>query len=596
VLIGRRGEGLLIRGLLSIGSAGLGLPIGNDSDVCCFVMTLNPATASPKSRGGNGSIDRSDRASALAFSAFMSMSRAVAIVGHDGELLQANLMFDRLFGDSDLLDRITPEARRNDGKSDRQIDLPDGRAFWVETIPMDEGWLVSAYDMSERLAKARTDTLTKLGNLLMFHERLAKWLADRDAVGEEAAVVTVDLSRFKAINESLGRHTGDELLGAVADRIRSAVGRGDIVARLGGDKFAILQTGQTQPGSAAVLARRLIEQIGRSYLIEGQLINTAASVGIVLLPSGGSDGAQVLKNADLALHHAKSGGQGTYRFFETAMDEEMQSRRKLEADLRRALTQREFALVYQPQFDLKSNAITGFEALLRWQCPTRGLVSPLEFIPVAEETGIIIPIGEWVLRTACWEAAKWPGAHTVAVNVSAVQFASPDLVPAILSALKESGLDPRRLELEVTESVLLDVRGTALSMLQGLREIGVRVSLDDFGTGYSSLGYLRSFPFDKIKIDQSFVRSASGDAVGRSIVRVIASLGQSLGMATVAEGVETEEQMARVVSDGCTDIQGYLISRPLPPGEIGGFLRSRNKCEPHRGADRATSPFLQDLM
>jgi EAL domain-containing protein (putative c-di-GMP-specific phosphodiesterase class I) len=201
-----------------------------------------------------------------------------------------------------------------------------------------------------------------------------------------------------------------------------------------------------------------------------------------------------------------------------------------------------------------------------------------------------------VLRTACWEAAKWPGAHTVAVNVSAVQFASPDLVPAILSALKESGLDPRRLELEVTESVLLDVRGTALSMLQGLREIGVRVSLDDFGTGYSSLGYLRSFPFDKIKIDQSFVRSASGDAVGRSIVRVIASLGQSLGMATVAEGVETEEQMARVVSDGCTDIQGYLISRPLPPGEIGGFLRSRNKCEPHRGADRATSPFLQDLM
>jgi EAL domain-containing protein (putative c-di-GMP-specific phosphodiesterase class I) len=296
------------------------------------------------------------------------------------------------------------------------------------------------------------------------------------------------------------------------------------------------------------------------------------------------------------LHHAKSAGQGTYCFFEAAMDEEMQSCRKLEVDLRRALTQREFVLVYQPQVDLKSDAITGFEALLRWQCPTRGLVSPLDFIPVAEETGIIIPIGEWVLRTACWEAAKWPGAHTVAVNVSAVQFASPDLVPAILSALRESGLDPRRLELEITESVLLDVRGTALSMLQSLREIGVRVSLDDFGTGYSSLGYLRSFPFDKIKIDQSFVRGASSDAVGRAIVRVIASLGKSLGIATVAEGVETEEQMARVASDGCTDIQGYLISRPLPPGEINGFLRSRNKREPHQAADCAASPFLQDLM
>jgi diguanylate cyclase (GGDEF)-like protein len=249
-------------------------------------MTLISATAAPKSHRGNGSIDRSDRASALALSAFMSMSRAVAIMGPDGELLLANLMFDRLFGDSDLLDRITPEARRNDGKSDRQIDLPDGRAFWIETIPMDDGWLVSAYDMSERLAKARTDTLTKLGNLLMFHERLAKWLADRDAVAE-AAVVTVDLSRFKAINETLGRHTGDELLGAVADRIRSAVGRGDIVARLGGDKFAILQSGQPQPGSATALARRLVEQIGRSYLIDGQLINTAASVGIVLLPPAG---------------------------------------------------------------------------------------------------------------------------------------------------------------------------------------------------------------------------------------------------------------------------------------------------------------------
>jgi EAL domain-containing protein (putative c-di-GMP-specific phosphodiesterase class I) len=236
-----------------------------------------------------------------------------------------------------------------------------------------------------------------------------------------------------------------------------------------------------------------------------------------LLSCGAFDCAQILKNADLALHRAKSDGHGNYRFFETAMDEKMQRRRNLEIDLRRALTLGEFALVYQPQLDLSSNRITGFEALLPWHCPTRGTVSPLEFIPVAEETGIIAPIGEWVLQTACREAAKWPGARTVAVNVSAIQFASPNLVPAILSALGESGLDPRRLELEITESVLLDARGTAHAMLQSLREIGVRVSLDDFGTGYSSLDYLRSFPFDKIKIDQSFVRIASNDAAGRRL-------------------------------------------------------------------------------
>jgi EAL domain-containing protein (putative c-di-GMP-specific phosphodiesterase class I) len=272
----------------------------------------------------------------------------------------------------------------------------------------------------------------------------------------------------------------------------------------------------------------------------------------------------------------------------------MQSRRNLEIDLRRALRLGEFSLVYQPQFDLQSNKVTGFEALLRWQSPTRGAVPPLDFIPVAEETGIITSIGEWVLRTACSEAARWPGTRAVAVNVSAVQFASPNLVPMIVSALAESGLTPRRLELEITESVLLDVRGTALVMLQRLREIGVRISLDDFGTGYSSLGYLRSFPFDKIKIDQSFVRSNSDDAVGRAIVRTVAALGQSLGMATVAEGVETDEQMARVGAEGCTAVQGYLISRPMPPEQISSFLRSRNEIASRDSA--GASPFLRDLI
>jgi diguanylate cyclase (GGDEF)-like protein len=539
--------------------------------ISATVSAIDPAESS-KQRCGNDSAGRSDRAAELALKAFMSMDRAVAIVGHDGKLLQPNLVFEKLFGDTELLDRINRDAGANNGKSDCQIALPDGRTFWVETIPMDGGWLVSPYEMTERSAKARTDTLTKLGNRLMFHEQLAELLANPDRAAEGTAILVIDLSRFKAINESLGRNIGSGLLGSVADRIRSVLGSGDIAARLGGDKFGIIQAGQPQPQSAATLAGRLVDLIGRSHLVEGHLIDIAASVGIVLLPTGANDCELLLKDADLALHRAKSDGHGTYRFFEKAMDEKMQCRRQLESDLRRALALREFSLVYQPQFNLRLNKVTGFEALLRWQTPTRGAVSPLEFIPVAEDIGIITSIGEWVLRTACLEAATWLGLHTVSVNVSALQFKSSNLVATVMSALGESGLDPRRLELEITESVMLDAGGTAFPMLQNLREIGVRVALDDFGTGYSSMGYLRSFPFDRIKIDQSFVRGTSNDVVGRAIVRAVASIGQSLGMATVAEGVETEEQMARITSDGCTDVQGYLISRPMPPEQIGSFL------------------------
>jgi diguanylate cyclase (GGDEF)-like protein len=523
----------------------------------------------------NDSSGRSDRASELALRAFMSMNRAVAIVGPDGKLLLPNMVFEKLFGGTELLDHVNRDASANNGKTDRQITLADGRAFWVETIPMDDGWLVSAYSMTERSAKARTDTLTKLGNRLMFHEQLTQLLAK--PATETAALLVLDLDRFKAINESLGRNIGDGLLRLVADRIRSALERDDVVARLSGDKFGIIQTGQPQPQSAAALAGRLVDLIGCPYLVEDHLIDIAASVGIALFPSGASDCEELLKGADLALHRAKNDGYGTYRFFEKAMDEKMQYRRNLEIDLRRALALGEFTLVYQPQVNLRLNTVTGFEALLRWQSPTRGSVSPLEFIPVAEDTGIITSIGEWVLRTACLEAAAWPGERKVSVNVSAIQFKNPSFVTTIMSALAESGLDPWRLELEITESVMLDARGTALAMLQTVREIGVRVALDDFGIGYSSLGYLRSFPFDRIKIDQSFVRGTSNDAIGRAIVRAIASLGQSLGMATVAEGVETAEQMARIAADGCTDVQGYLISRPLPPEQVGSFLLSRTE-------------------
>jgi diguanylate cyclase (GGDEF)-like protein len=542
------------------------------------LATQTGPSETSKNRHGNGSADRSERAVSLAFKAFMSMDRAVAIVGPDGDLLQPNLAFDKLFGDAELLDRINRDAGANNGKSDCQITLSDGRAFWVETIPMDGGWLVSAYDMSERSAKERSDTLTKLGNRLMFHERLTELLANPGRAAEGAAAILVlDLRRFKAINESLGREIGGGLLASVADRIRAVLGAGDIAARLRGDKFGIIQAGQPQPQSAAALASRLTDMIGRSYVVEDHLIDIAASVGIIVLPTEVTSCEQLLKNADLALHRAKSDGHGAYRFFERAMDEKMQYRRTLEIDLRRALSLGELSLVYQPQFNLRLNKVTGFEALLRWQSPTRGAVSPLEFIPVADDTGIITSIGEWVLRTACLEAAGWAGGQNVSVNVSAVQFKSPNLAATVISALAESGLDPRRLELEITESVMLDAGGTARLLLENLREIGVRVALDDFGIGYSSLGYLRDFRFDRIKIDQSFVRGTASDAVGRAIVRAVASLGQSLGMATVAEGVETEEQMARITSDGCTDVQGYLISRPMPPKQIGSFLLSRNE-------------------
>jgi diguanylate cyclase (GGDEF)-like protein len=525
----------------------------------------------PKRRRGS-----SIRGAELALKAFMSMDRAVAIVGPDGKLLLPNMAFDQLFGDGELLDRINREARANNGKSDRQITLADGRAFWVETIPMEDGWLVSAYNMTERSAKARTNTLTKLGNRLMFQEQLSALVTNPERAGEGAAILAIDLNRFKAINEALGRNIGDGLLGHVADRIRSVLRHGDIVARLGADKFTIIQRDQPQPQSSASLASRLVDLIGRPYVVEGQSIDVAASAGIVVFARGATDGEQLLKSADLALHRAKSDGRGTYRFFEKAMDEKMQSRRNLEIDLRRALTLREFALVYQPQFDLRLNRVTGFEALLRWQSAIRGTVSPLEFIPVAEDIGIIVSIGEWVIRTACQEAATWASEHNISVNVSASQFKNPNLVGTVVSALAESGLEPRRLELEITESVMLDGEGPALIMLQNLRKIGVRIAVDDFGIGYSSLGCLRSFPFDRIKIDQSFIRGTSStEAVDRAIVRAVATLGRSLGIATVAEGVETEEQMARIVSDGCTDVQGYLISRPMPPEQIDSFLSSQ---------------------
>jgi diguanylate cyclase (GGDEF)-like protein len=536
------------------------------------------------SRGTRTNGQNGDDTATIALCALRNLSYAVAVVDPDGHILFENSIFSELFGaeswTAEILDAIRPAANGVNRAGPREIHRRDGRILNVETVRVPQGLLVTAEHISGRLADkarvaelARTDPTTSLGNRMVFRERLGELLATPDHAARAAAVLILNLHRFKAIN-SLGASVGDALLGVVAERIRSAVGHADVAARLGGDEFGIVQIGRPQPESAAALAKRLVDLLGRTYIVEGHLLNVGASVGIALIPADGQDTDQILKNAGLALDRAQQGGQGSYRFFETAMDEQMQARRSLEIDFRRALALRELALVYQPQLNLDSKRITGFEALLRWRHPKRGIVSPADFIPLAEETGLIVPIGEWVIRTACGDAARWPRPLNVAVNVSAVQFGNPNLVSTILSALAESGLDPRRLEVEITESVLLGDHRAVLDALLRVHELGVRVSMDDFGTGYSSLSYLRSFPFDKIKIDQSFARAGSDDPSGMAIIRAIAVLGRSLGMTTLAEGVETEEQLARVAAEGCTDVQGYLISRPLAPERVAEFLRS----------------------
>ncbi len=342
----------------------------------------------------------------------------------------------------------------------------------------------------------------------------------------------------------------------------------DTIARIGGDEFVVLQTGVKTSADTQTLARRLVDLIGRTYILDGHLLTIGASVGAALAPADGADADRLLKNADLALYRAKLDGRGTFRFFEPEMDARMQARRRLELDLRQALARREFQLHYQPQLNLESNRLTGCEALLRWRHPERGMIPPLDFIPLAEEIGLIVPIGEWVIRQACRDAAAWPAPISIAVNVSPAQFKSERLVEIIVSALASSGLPAHRLEIEITEGVLLQESERTLQVLHRLRALGVRVSMDDFGTGYSSLSYLRSFPFDKIKIDRSFVNDLSAKPGGDAIIRAIAGLGKSLGMTTVAEGVETADQMLRIRAEGCTDVQGYLISRPVPADDL----------------------------
>ena len=389
-------------------------------------------------------------------------------------------------------------------------------------------------------------------------------------------MLCLDLDNFKIVNDTLGHQAGDSLLQIAAKRIQAALRKDDFAARIGGDEFAILQLTKEQPSAAIALASRMVEIMQKPIAIGDQEVLVGVSVGIALAPADGSDADALLKSADLALYRSKADGRGTYSLFTSQMNDTMQARRVLELDLRSALSADAFELFYQPIVNISSNKVTSFEALLRWHHPQRGLLSPAEFIPIAEKTGLIVPIGEWVLHEACARAAKWPDDIHVAVNLSPAQLKSANFLRSVFDALSSAQLSPKRLELEITESVLLQDSAAATATLRRLREIGVTISMDDFGTGYSSLSYLRKFPFDKIKIDQSFIRDLANGRDSIAIVHAITGLGNSLGVSTIAEGVETAEQLDRLKEAGCTEAQGFFFGAAKPLNEALSHLgRSR---------------------
>ena len=421
-------------------------------------------------------------------------------------------------------------------------------------------------DAAERRYRhiAMHDPLTGLPNRVMFRQRLSQELARARREGTHVAVLAVGLDRFKQVNDVFGHAAGDELLSAITDRLTDVTRKMDTVARLGGDEFAVVHPGLQHPEDAAHLAGRLVQAMSEPLELSEQQIASTLSIGVAVSSASVHRADDLLRCADIALYRAKAEGRSTFRFFEADMDETLRERQRLEHDLRAAIAGDDLTLHYQPQFSVDGCTLEGFEALLRWHHATRGNVSPEDFIPLAEETGLIVGLGEWVLRRACREAAGWEGNLKVAVNLSPAQFRQEELPATVDSILRETGLPPERLELEITEGVLMSDTDTALVLLNELKALGVKISMDDFGTGYSSLSYLKRFPFDKIKIDRSFVQQLETENEDAAIVRAILAMGHSLGMAATAEGVETSEQMSYLHSEGCDQAQGFHLGRPMP--------------------------------
>ncbi len=501
------------------------------------------------------------------------------------EILQHRVM-GGLYSGSDpqtyIANRVRTAAAQHD--ADCILTLSDGRTIAVAHRVMPGGGWVSThedatqrYNAEQRIAHmARHDALTGLSNRVLFREEMERAFA-RAAHGETVAVLCIDLDHFKEVNDTLGHVVGDQLLVMVAERLRKCIREGDTIARLGGDEFAVIQRSVTGIDDATRVARRIVAALSEPYQLEGHETVIGTSIGIALARDGGASVDHLLRNADVALYTAKNDGRRTYRFFEPQMDTALKARHKLEAELRRAVQHDEFVLWYQPVVDLRTDQVTGFEALLRWNHPERGIIRPGEFVPLAEESGLICAIGEWVLHRACADASRWPQRLHVAINLSPAQFRGRTILTTLSDALIESGLAPSRLELEITESLLMGDNDGTIATLHDVRARGVRVSLDDFGTGYSSLSYLRRFPLDRIKIDRSFVADVHSRRESAAIVRAVVSLAATLGMATTAEGVETREQLDWLRAEGCMEAQGFLFSEPRPLEELGSWLL--DNCE-----------------
>jgi len=471
--------------------------------------------------------------------------------------------------------------------SDTEIELTNGKVFEIHHRPMpDGGWVATHEDITQRRRVeariahlAHHDSLTTLPNRALLMDRLAEAMT-RVRRGEKVALHLFDLDHFKNVNDTLGHPIGDKLLRIVSDRLKGVVREIDTVARMGGDEFAIIQVGLEQSSDASLLAERVIGVVSAPYEISGHHIVIGTSVGIAIAPTDGEVGDDLIRHADLALYRSKAEGRCTYRFFEQGMDAAMQLRRALEADLREGFTSGAFELHYQPMVHMPSGEIAGCEALLRWHHPAKGVIMPETFVPLAEEIGFILPLGEWVIREACKVAAQWPDSIKISVNLSPKQFQNSDLCHVVIGALAVSGLSPKRLELEITETALLMNNEVTLATFERLRALGVRIAIDDFGAGYSSLSYLQKFHFDNIKIDRCFVKDVTDNLISRSIVRAIAAMANGLGVMSTAEGVETEEQKALLFAEGCSQMQGYLFSRPLPADQITVLLGDGNARQP----------------